>query len=138
MVDYEKAAQRLIELYGNRLGLDKPPPTQIYFDLAGGVVPFEQVRDGSPGGMAGQVEFYDPTPGHGFYAMLLLKGEGVGRNGDQNLTYQITGPDWEIDAEIFGNKFLGNHTEKFVVGKRSDGGDKFLGQFLHDSGSLSG
>jgi hypothetical protein len=130
MIDYEKAARRLIELHGSRLGMDKPPPMQIYLDPAGAVVPFEQVRDGSPGGMAGQVEFYDPKPGHGFYAMLFLQGEGVGRNGDKSRTFLITGPDWAIKAEIAGNKYLGNYTEDYVVDKRSEGGDKFLSRFL--------
>ena len=132
MVDYEQAARRLIELYGSRLGMDKPPPMQVYFDPAGEEVSFEQVMAGSPGGMAGQVEFYDPTPGHGFYAMLFLEREGRGRNGDQARTFQITGPDWAITAEISGNKFLGDYSEDIVAGKRSDGGDRFLSKFLLD------
>lgn len=130
MVDYERAAQRLIEIYGGRLGLDKPPPLQVYLDPAGGEVSFEQVRDGSPGGLAGQLEYYDPTPGHGFYAMVFLKGEGVGRNGDQRRTFEITGPDWEIGFEASGNKFMGSYAEQIEVRRRSEGGDKFLAQFL--------
>jgi hypothetical protein len=106
MVDYKKAAQRLIDLYGGRLGMDKPPPMQVYFDPA--------------------------TPGHGFYAMLFLEKEGRGRNGDQARTFQITGPDWAITAEISGNKFLGSYSEEFMVKRHSDGGDKFLLRFLQD------
>ena len=110
MSDFEKAAETIVDEYSGRLGSDEGS-MQLYFDPEGNELPFRQVADGSPGGMQGELEYYDPTPGHGSYAILFLEVEGASRDGTKNHTYLISGPDWKINVEVKENRFLG---ERFV------------------------
>jgi hypothetical protein len=129
MDNIERAADRLIELYGSRLGLDKPPPMMVYFDPEGQEVPFQQVWDSSPGGMQGQVEYADPTPGHGFYAMFFLKTDGRSRDGGTRRVYEISGPDWALAVEVRENMFLGSTDVSRTIVTMSEGGERFLARF---------
>lgn len=71
----------------------------ICFDWHGNEVPIDDVVSASPKGILGEVEYYTPTPGTGYYAHLRLAGSGASANGGTT-RYEIAGPDWKATAHV--------------------------------------
>ena len=69
------------------------------FDINGNEVPTDEVAKASPGGKAGELDTFTPTPGIGYYAHLRLHGSaGSGLGGSAR--YEIAAPDWKTTANV--------------------------------------
>lgn len=69
------------------------------FDEVGNEVSTDDVSKVSDGGKQGEVDYFTPEPGVGYYAHLFLAGQGGSGHG-ASTRYQIAGPDWRTTAHV--------------------------------------
>lgn len=69
------------------------------FDVDGNEVSTDDVSNASPGGKQGELEYFTPTPGVGYYAHLRIAGTEASRHG-ASTRYEIAGPDWKAMVHV--------------------------------------
>jgi hypothetical protein len=75
------------------------PKFITYFDVNGNEVSMEEVEKVSAAGKLGEVDYFTPTPGVGYYAHLRLAGSGTSAHGGST-RYEIAATDWMTMAHV--------------------------------------
>jgi hypothetical protein len=72
------------------------PALHLYFDEQGVEVPWEVVRAATPMQKQGNLEFFTPKPGRGYFGHIRLEGTNVDANTGYKYNFEIETPTCQI------------------------------------------